>query len=136
MTEPDNDTPAEPRDEPAEAGAEPRRSGLRNPAGAVRGMGATVLVLEAVVLLLAIAPLRMLGGPRAGSGMVAVVALAVLGVLLVGLLRRTWAWHAATFLQVMIIAAGVFHLMIGIMGVVFLAVWLYILHVRHTILRP
>lgn len=132
MTTPDSD---EPRDEPPADEGEPRRSGLRNPQAAVRGMGATVLILEAIVLLLAIAPLRMLGGPRSGAGIVAVIALAVLGVVLVGFLRRAWAWHAVTCWQVMIILAGVFHVMIGIMGVIFLAAWLYILHVRRTILR-
>lgn len=131
MTSPDD---GERTDEPETPGDAPRRSGLRNPQGAVRGMGATVLILEAVVLLLAIAPLRMLGGPRADPGIVAVVALAVLGVALVGFLRRGWAWHAVTCWQVMIILAGLFHVMIGIMGLTFLAAWLYILHIRHTIL--
>jgi hypothetical protein len=110
------------------------RSGLRNPVRAVRGLGAGSLVLEALVLLLAIQPIRMLGGELTGPAIGAIVALAVGAVLLAGLLRRRWAWHGGTALQVLLLAAGLLHPALGALGVIFGLVWAYVLHVRRSIL--
>jgi hypothetical protein len=111
-------------------------SGLRNPAGAVRGAGAAALAIEAVVLLLAIQPIRMLAGRLSGWGVGSMVVLVVLCVVLAGLLRRRWAWYAAIVLQVLVMATGVFQYAITIIGAIFLAIWLYVLHLRRTILGP
>ncbi|GIL27087.1 DUF4233 domain-containing protein [Actinocatenispora comari] len=140
-----NDAPAQPaNDAPAESanGAEPTEvgtgaggapvSGLRNPAGALRGAGAGVLSIEALVLLLAVLPLRMLKAP--GWGMAAVAILAVLAIVLIGLLRRRWAWYAGIVLQALVIATGLAHWAIAVIGCLFAAIWLYVLHVRRTVL--
>jgi hypothetical protein len=111
------------------------RSGLRDPAAAARGLGATVLVLETVVLLLAIQPIRVLGGGLSGVAVAVVCGLAAAAVVLAGLMRRPWAWHAGTALQVLVLAAGLLHWSLAVVGVVFGAVWLYAGHVRRTILR-
>lgn len=115
---------------------EPRPSGLRNPAAAVRGLGAGTLIIEAVVLLLAIQPIRVLGDGLSGAAIAAVCVLAALAVVLAGLMRRPWAWHAASALQVLIFTAGLLHWSLAVMGVVFGLVWLYVLHVRRVILSP
>lgn len=115
-----------------ESGSRP--SGLRNPGAAVRGTGAAALALEALVLLLAIAPLRMLGGPWAGWGIGASVVLAVLCGVLAGLLKHRWAWYAALVVQVLVVVAGIAQWAIAVLGVVFGAIWLYVLHLRRTIL--
>jgi hypothetical protein len=112
----------------------PRRSGIRDPVRAVRGLGATTLASEAVVLLLAIQPLRLVGGDLGGAAIAVIVALAVLAAALAGLLRRRWAWHAASVVQVLLLLGGLLHWSLGVLGVVFGAVWLYVLHVRRTIL--
>jgi len=112
----------------------PRPSGLRNPVRAVRSLGATTLAIEAVVLLLAIQPLRLVGGDLGGVAIAVIVVLAVLAVALAGSLRRRWAWHAASALQVLLLLAGLLHWSLGVLGVVFGAVWWYVLHVRRTIL--
>lgn len=139
----DQPGPGEPVDEPAEptgaatpAEGEEQRpvSGLRNPAGAVRGAGAAALVIEAVVLLLAIQPIRMLAGRLSGWGAGSMLVLVVLGIVLAGLLKRRWAWYAAIVLQALVIAAGLFQYAIAIIGVIFLAIWFYVLHLRRTIL--
>jgi uncharacterized protein DUF4233 len=119
-------------------GPEPEQpvSGLRNPAGAVRGAGAAALVIQAVVLLLAIQPIRMLAGKLSGWGVGSMLVLVVLNIVLAGLLKRRWAWYAAIGLQVLVIAAGVFQYAIAIIGVIFLAIWFYVLHLRKTILGP
>lgn len=121
----------EPTEDPAPAA---RRSGLRNPQRAVRGLGAGCLVMEALVLLLAIQPIRVLGGTLTGAAVGAIVALAVAAVLLAGLLRAGWAWHVASGLQVLLLAAGLLHWSLGVLGLIFGLVWVYVLHVRRSIL--
>jgi hypothetical protein len=111
-----------------------RRSGLRNPAGAVRGLGAATLGLEGIVLLLAIQPVRIMGGHLSGWGIAAVVALAVLAFVLAGMMKRPWAWGAGTVLQVLLLAGGVVHWALTLVGVIFSAAWGYALYVRRSIL--
>lgn len=142
MTGPDQRGPQE-RGRPTEQGgrvAEPGgaadqgRSGLRNPRAAVRGVGAGVLGTEAVVLLLAIQPIRILGGELSGVAIGVIVALAAVLVLLAGLLRRGWAWHAGLGAQLVLVAAGALHWSLAVLGVVFGLVWWYVLHVRRRVL--
>ena len=130
------DSPIEPPtgDAPTAGGEVPRRSGLRNPEAAVRGLGAGTLVLEAIVLLLAIQPIRVLGGELSGWGIGAVVALAVLAALVAGSMRRPWAWHAGTTLQVLLLASGLLHWSLAALGLIFGAAWLYATSVRRKIL--
>ncbi|MEJ3749682.1 DUF4233 domain-containing protein [Actinomycetes bacterium KLBMP 9797] len=109
-------------------------SGLRNPRGAVRGLGAATLVLEALVLVLGIQPLRVLGGDLSGAAIWLLVALAVACVVLLGLLRHSWAWYVAAGLQVVLLLGGFLHGALAVLGVLFALVWLYVLHVRRTIL--
>jgi uncharacterized protein DUF4233 len=113
---------------------QPRRSGLKNPQAAVRGLGAATLGLEALVLLLAIQPIRILGGSLSGVGVAAVVALAVVGFALCGMMKRRWAWGAGTGLQVLVIACGLFHWSLAVVGLVFAAAWAYASYVRRSIL--
>ncbi len=115
-------------------GEVPRRSGLRNPEAAVRGLGAGTLALEAIVLLLAIQPIRILGGDLSGWGIGAVVALAVLAALVAGSMRRPWAWHAGTTLQVLLLASGLLHWSLAALGLIFGAAWVYATSVRRKIL--
>lgn len=126
--------PEQPDGAPRQPEPAPRRSGLRNPERAVRGLGAGVLSLEALVLVLAIQPIRVVGGGLSGSAVAAVVALAVAAVLLAGLMRRRWAWHAGTVLQGALMLAGLLHWSLLVLGVVFALVWAYALHVRRVIL--
>ncbi|RZU52547.1 uncharacterized protein DUF4233 [Krasilnikovia cinnamomea] len=127
------DTSSNPADSPSAEGA-PRASGLRNPQAAVRGLGAGTLALEAVVLLLAIQPIRVLGGHLSGWGVGAVVALAVACVVVAGSMRRRWAWHAGTAIQVLLVACGLLHWSLAVLGLIFGAAWAYATYVRRTIL--
>ncbi|WP_435209448.1 DUF4233 domain-containing protein [Micromonospora sp. bgisy143] len=127
------------QDVPAAGSGEPeagqvRRSGLRNPQAAVRGLGAGTLGLEALVLLLAIQPIRVVGGDLDGAAIAVVVALAVAAILLAGMMRRPWAWHAGTVLQGLLILAGLLHWSLLVLGIIFALVWAYALHVRRVIL--
>ncbi|MGV9766549.1 DUF4233 domain-containing protein [Micromonospora tulbaghiae] len=120
------------------AGSEPaggvRRSGLRNPDKAVRGLGAGTMSLEALVLLLAIQPIRVVGGDLSGAAIGAIVALAVACVVLAGMMRRPWAWHAGTVIQGLLLLSGLLHWSLFALGVMFALVWAYALHVRRVIL--
>ncbi|MBM0234811.1 DUF4233 domain-containing protein [Micromonospora sp. STR1_7] len=113
---------------------QPRRSGLRDPQRAVRGLGAGTLGLEALVLLLAIQPIRVVGGDLSGAAIGAVVALAVAAILVAGMMRRPWAWHAGTVLQGLLLLAGLLHWSLFALGVIFALVWAYAVHVRRVIL--
>jgi hypothetical protein len=117
-----------------EPGAATPRSGLRNPQAAVRGLGAGTLVLEAIVLLLAIQPIRIMGGHLSGWGVAAVVALAVLAFLLAGVMKRRWAWTAGAVLQVLLVACGLLHWSLAVLGIIFGAAWAYAAYVRRKIL--
>ncbi|MEU4400835.1 DUF4233 domain-containing protein [Micromonospora orduensis] len=142
MTGPERDPAEGPAvDEPAagtpadQTGPEqPRRSGLRNPERAVRGLGAGTLSLEALVLLLAIQPIRVVGGDLSGGAIGAVVALAVAAILIAGMMRRPWAWHAGTVLQGLLLLSGLLHWSLFALGVIFALVWAYAVHVRRVIL--
>jgi hypothetical protein len=114
------------------------QAGLRNPLAAVRGAGAGALVTEALVLLLAIAPLARVGGVDRGPAIGLVVALAVAAGLLAGLLRHRWAWWAGLVVPLALLAGGLLHWSLGVLGVVFGLLWGYMLNVRSTIManRP
>jgi hypothetical protein len=112
-----------------------RPSGLRNPAAAVRGAGAGALAGEGLTMLLAIVPVRVLGGHLTGLAIAFVVAMAVICFGLASMLRRPWAWYAGSVVQVILFASGfVFHPSLAALGVLFGLLWLYILHVRRTVL--
>jgi hypothetical protein len=114
--------------------SEEQPSGLRNPGAAVRGVGAGALAIEALVLLLAIVPLVKLGGHRSGPAVGAAIALAVLSAVLAGLLRHRWAWYAGVALQVALLACGLLHVALAVLGLLFAAVWGYVLSVRRSVL--
>jgi len=119
---------------PAGDAAAGPRSGLRNPQAAVRGLGAATLALEAIVLLLAIQPIRIMGGDLSGWGVGAVIGLAVLAAVLAGMMKRRWAWAAGTVLQVLLLAAGLLHWSLAVLGLIFGAAWAYASYVRRIIL--
>jgi hypothetical protein len=127
--------PAESASPDEAAGADEQvRSGLRDPAAAVRGVGAGALVIEALVLLLAIVPLTKLDTRATGWAIGTVVALCVLCILLAGLLRHAWAWYAGAVVQVLICLCGFYHPMLLVFGIVFGAIWGYVLSVRRSVL--
>src|SRR6476660_4804289 len=102
--------------EGAGAGSQ-RPSGLRNPTAAVRGVAAGSLVAEAVVLLLAVAPLVRIGGDRKGAAIWLVLALTVLCVLAAGLLRRRVGWWLGGAIQLVLLAGGLLHWSLALLGV-------------------
>jgi hypothetical protein len=113
---------------------EAQPSGLRNPPAAVRGVGLAALSVQALALLLAIAPLARLGGSHRGIAILLVVLLAALSVLFAGLLRRSWVWYAAGGIPVVLIAATPLQWSLGVLGVLFGLLWLYVFYIRRAVL--
>lgn len=93
------------------------------------------MTLEAVVLLLAIQPIRVVGGDLSGLGIAVMVGLALLCLLLCGFLRHPFAWRVGLVLQALVLLSGLFQWALALLGLAFGGVWLYVLHVRRTILN-
>nr|BFE75924.1 hypothetical protein GCM10020092_092250 [Actinoplanes digitatis] len=49
-------------------------------------------------------------------------------------MRRPWAWHAGSALQVLLLAAGLLHWSLAALGLIFGAAWIYATTVRRKIL--
>ncbi|MGW0040416.1 DUF4233 domain-containing protein [Rhodococcus sp. NPDC003348] len=98
-----------------------------------RGVCSGTLILEAIVVFLGIPAVAKLG---TGIGTGSIVYLTVLGVLMIlacGVQSRPWALGLDLGLQVALIAGWFIHPAIGVMGLVFAAVWMYLLYLRKDI---
>ncbi len=95
-----------------------------------RGVMAGALVLEAITVLLALPVVASVGGGLSWWSITYLVGLAVLMFLGAGLQRRSWAMRFNIAMQVLLLLGTFVHLSIGIIGVVFVAVWAFILVLR------
>jgi hypothetical protein len=100
-----------------------------------RGVMAGTLILEAIVVLLALPVVARIGGGLTTASGGYLIGLAAVLVLLAGIQGRPWAIWVNLAIQVVLIAGVVVHGAIGIMGAVFLAVWVLIAYLRHEMLR-
>lgn len=100
-----------------------------------RGVMAGTLILEAIVVLLALPVVARIGGGLTAASGGYLVGFAVLLVLLCGLQGRSWAIWLNLAVQLVFIAGVVVHVAIGLIGVVFLVVWLVIAYLRAEVLR-
>lgn len=105
----------------------------KDPWKGLRGVMAGTLVLEGIVVLLALPVVATVGG---GLGWVSggyVVVLAVLMFLGAGVQGKPWAMPFNLALQVATILGFFVDIAIGLVGVLFAAVWIYILYLRRDI---
>jgi Protein of unknown function (DUF4233) len=109
--------------------------GQPDPWKSFRGVMAGTLILEAIVVLLALPVVARIGGGLTVASGGYVIGLAVVLVLFAGLQGRPWAIWANLALQMVLIAGVVVHGAIGIIGLVFLVVWLVIAYLRFEVLR-
>lgn len=110
-------------------------SGLRNPVKAARGLAAAALSMEALAILLAIAPMRMLLDDSTGA-ITALLVLLVGCVVLASRAGKPWVWKAGMVLQVVFILCAVFHVSLGIAGIVFALTWAFCWKVARELSRP
>ncbi|MFJ1460691.1 DUF4233 domain-containing protein [Nocardia sp. N2S4-5] len=101
----------------------------------LRGVMAGALVLEAITVLLALPVVSSVGGGLSWWSVACLVGLAVLMIVGAGLQRRSWALPFNLSLQVLLLLGGFIHISIFVIGVVFAAVWAFILLLRSDVRR-
>lgn len=118
---------------PLGSGHEP----TRDPWKGFRGVCSGTLVLEAIVVLLVLTVVaRVDGGTHmAAWKAVYIVVLAVAMILACGVQKKPWALVLDLVLAVLVVAGFAVHVTMGIVGIIFLAVWLYLLYLRGQLRR-
>jgi hypothetical protein len=108
---------------------------IPDPTKGLRGVFAALLVLEAIVVGLALLVLPKFGSGATPLGVALIGGVAVAMIVASGLQRRSWGLGLALALQVAAVACGLLVPALGIMGLVFAAVWGGILLMRRDVLR-
>lgn len=100
-----------------------------------RGVMAGTLILEAVVVLLALPVVAVAkGGLTVVTGGY-LIGFALVLVVLAGVQGRGWAIWVNVAMQVVLVAGMLVHPAVGLIGVIFLAVWLLVAYLRGEVLR-
>lgn len=94
-----------------------------DPERGLRGAMSATLVLEAMTILLALPVAAKTSGGVGPAGIAFILVLAVLHIALCVYVKRPWALAAILALQVFVIAGWFINSSLGVMGVVFGAVW-------------
>ncbi|BBZ43188.1 DUF4233 domain-containing protein [Mycobacterium parmense] len=108
------------------------------PADPWKGFGAVMaatLVLEAIVVLLAIPVVGAVGGGLTGASLGYLIGLAVSLILLAGFQRRPWAIWVNLGAQVVLLAGFAVYPGVGLIGVLFTALWALIAYLRAEVRR-
>lgn len=98
-----------------------------------RGVCAGTLVLEAIVVFLALPVVATVGGGLSWISGTYIVLLGLVMILGAGLQGRPWALQFDLSLQVLVILGFLAHPSIAVVGVLFLAVWLYLVYLRRDL---
>lgn len=109
------------------------RPPVKDPWKSFRGVLAGLLILEAIVLGLAIPVVATVGGGLTAGRGGYVIGLVVLMLLGSGVQGRRWALAFDLGLQVLVVAGWWVHPSVGIVGLLFAAVWAYLLYLRADI---
>ncbi|WP_182357669.1 DUF4233 domain-containing protein [Tomitella gaofuii] len=126
-----NDDPAGARDGAPEQGG--IRPPTKDPWKSFRGVLSGLLILEAIVIGLAIPVVATVGGGLTAARGGYVIGLVVLMVLGAGVQGRRWAVKFDLLLQVLVVAGWWVHPAIGVVGLLFAAVWGYLLYLSADI---
>lgn len=106
-----------------------------NPMKSFRGVMAGSLIMEGIAVALALPVVANLGGGIGSTTAWAVIGIATGLIVLCGLLKRSWAVAVALTLQVALIAFFFAVPAVAMVGLVFLAFWLWILWLRRDVAR-
>jgi hypothetical protein len=107
----------------------------RDPMKGLRGVMAATLVLESITVLLALLVLTKFGDSGGPVGIELVLGLALAMIVTAALLRRPWALWVALGLQLAMIAGGLLVFVLGVLGLIFAAIWLALLRQRRQVAR-
>lgn len=111
------------------------RPPAKDPMKSFRGVMAGTLIMEAITVALALPVVaRLGGGVGTGKGW-AVIGIAVALVVCCGLLKRSWIVPVILALQVGLLAFFFSITAIGVIGLLFLAFWLWALWLRRDVAR-
>lgn len=94
---------------------------------------AAVLILEALVVLLVPRAIARTGTGLDSTKTVLLIAFAVVLVVAGAMLRRAWGIGLGSVLQLVVLATGFWTSAMFVLGVVFIAVWLYTLNLRREL---
>jgi hypothetical protein len=104
-----------------------------DPMKGLRGVFAATLTLEAIVVALALLVLPKFGEGATPLAVGVIGALAVVMIVAAGLQRRPWGLRLALVLQVVMVACGLLVPALGVMGGVFVLVWVVLLLLRRDL---
>ncbi|WP_370530908.1 DUF4233 domain-containing protein [Mycobacterium paragordonae] len=96
---------------------------------------AGTLILEVIVVLLAIPVVGVVGGGFSGTSLGYLIGFAVLLVVLTGVQRRPWAIWVNLGAQLILIAGFLVYPAVGVMGLLFAAVWGLLAYLRAEVRR-
>ncbi|OBJ81074.1 hypothetical protein A5656_02955 [Mycobacterium gordonae] len=96
---------------------------------------AGTLILEVIVVLLAIPVVGVVGGGFSGASLGYLIGFAVLLVVLTGVQRRPWAIWVNLGAQLILIAGFLVYPAVGVMGLLFAAVWGLLAYLRAEVRR-
>nr|WP_231513366.1 MULTISPECIES: DUF4233 domain-containing protein [Mycobacterium] len=99
------------------------------------GVMAGTLILEVIVVLLAIPVVGVVGGGFSGASLGYLIGFAVLLVVLTGVQRRPWAIWVNLGAQLILIAGFLVYPAVGVMGLLFAAVWGLLAYLRAEVRR-
>ena len=100
---------------------------------ATRGALAAILAFEALVVLLVPRAIAYTETGLGGTRTALLIALAVLMIGAAGMLRRPWGIGAGSALQVAFVLTGVWLVAMFVIAAIFIAIWLYLLNLRHEL---
>jgi len=107
----------------------------KDPMKGFRGVMSGTLILEAITVALALPVVnRFGGGISTGLGWT-VLAIAAVLVVLCGMVKRPWAVPVILALQAALIVLVFWLPAIAVLGMIFLAVWLWLLWLRRDVAR-
>ncbi|MFC4001443.1 DUF4233 domain-containing protein [Prauserella oleivorans] len=107
----------------------------KDPMKGFRGVQAGTLVIEAIVVGLALPVVATLGSGITSVQGWTIIAIAVALLALCGMLRRPWASWVILALHAGLLAFVVALPAIAVIGVVFIAVWLWLMWLRRDVAR-
>lgn len=106
-----------------------------DPLRGLRGVLAGTLVMEAIAVALALLVVGRFGGGLGSPAGWYTAALASAMVIAAFVQRRPWGLGLALALQVAMVAGWLAHPALGAMGLLFVLVWAYLLHLRRAVVQ-
>lgn len=100
-----------------------------------RGVMAGTLILEVIVVLLALPVVSVFHGGLTPVSSGYLIGMAIVLALMSGMQGRSWALWANIGMQFVLILGAFIDVTIGIVGIIFLLVWLLILYLKSEVKR-